>query len=352
MYTSGHLRHPLNQRKPAYKTPTVKSFSFMSLLQKKGLAIATIVYWFLLLYIVAAFVWWFIALQQQNRQMANYKTAELQKGSPDYVQRLARIKREEQAKSARNVGEGTSFLLVIVIGAVLIYRIVRQQFKVSLQQQNFIMAITHELKTPIAVAKLNLETMQKHKLDDARRQKLLGATLEETERLNTLTSNILISFQLEGGRYNITKEELNLSALTGASVQHFMHRFPDRRWDVQVADDTLVTGDSLLLQILVNNLLENAIKYSVKDGRIGIFLAETHDAVELNVKDQGPGIPDEEKKRIFDRFYRMGNELTRKTKGTGLGLYLCRKIARDHNATIAVADNQTGGSNFSVHFRK
>ncbi len=324
----------------------------MSLLRKKSLAIATVVYWFLLLYIVAAFVWWFIALQQQNRQMTDFRKAELTGREPGYTQKLNRIIEEGKNKSARNIGEGSSFLLVIIIVAVLIYRIVRRQFIVSQQQQNFIMAITHELKTPIAVAKLNLETMQRHKLDDGRRQKLLGATLEETERLNTLTSNILISFQLDGGRYNITKEELNLSELAGTCVNHFEHRFPGRTWEVDIADDVTINGDPLLLQILVNNLLENAIKYSGRESRIGFGLAEKKGGIGLNVTDQGPGIPDKEKKKVFERFYRMGDELTRKTKGTGLGLYLCRKIARDHNADITVADNETGGSNFQVSFRK
>jgi two-component system sensor histidine kinase CiaH len=324
----------------------------MNILRQKGLLIATVVYWSLLLYIVAAFVWWFIALQQQNRQMTNYKLAELSATDAGYSPKLQQITKEYQLKSARNIGEGSSFLLVIIIGAFLIYRIVRSQFRVSQQQQNFIMAVTHELKTPIAVTKLNLETMQKHKLDDNRRQKLLSTTLEETERLNTLTSNILISFQLDGGRYNVSKEELNLSALAEACVQNFAHRFPDRSWNVDIKEEISVNGDQMLLQILLNNLLENAVKYSPKESSIGFHLTEHAGTIELSVTDQGPGIPEHERKRIFDRFYRMGDELTRRTKGTGLGLYLCRKIASDHRAVIGVTANVTGGSNFSVRFKK
>lgn len=324
----------------------------MSIFRHKGLVIATVVYWSLLLYIVAAFVWWFIALQQQNRQMTNYKSAELSAADAGYAEKLNKITREYQLKSTRNIGEGASFLLVIIIGAALIYRIVRRQFRVSQQQQNFIMAVTHELKTPIAITKLNLETLQKHKLDDGRRQKLLSTTLEETERLNALTSNILISFQLDGGRYNISKEELNLSALAEACIQNFRYRFPDRSWKVDIAEDVSVNGDQMLLQILLNNLLENAVKYSPKESSIGFRLMEHTGTIELNVTDQGSGIPETEKKRIFERFYRMGDELTRKTKGTGLGLYLCGKIARDHRAVITVTNNATTGSNFNVRFRK
>ncbi|MBE7171390.1 MAG: two-component sensor histidine kinase [Williamsia sp.] len=324
----------------------------MSILRKKGLAIATAVYWFLLLYIVAVLVWWFIALQQQNRQMTDYKLAELSVRDPGYAEKLQNINREQQLKATRNIGEGASFLLVIIIGAVLVYRIVRRQFRISQQQQNFIMAVTHELKTPIAITKLNLETLQKHKLDAGKQQKLLSTTLEETERLNTLTSNILISFQLDGGRYRIAREDLDLSALTATCVQQFSHRFPDRAWKVSIEEDVAVNGDPLLLQILINNLLENAIKYSPKGSPVAFRLAAAAGSAELAIADRGPGIPEGEKKRIFERFYRMGDELTRKTKGTGLGLYLCRKIARDHHATIHVLDGEGGGSRFVVNFRR
>jgi two-component system, OmpR family, sensor histidine kinase CiaH len=104
------------------------------------------------------------------------------------------------------------------------------------------------------------------------------------------------------------------------------------------------------LQILVNNLLENAMKYSPKDGTISCNLSKNHHKVVLSVVDEGAGIPDQEKKKIFEKFYRIGNEETRTAKGTGIGLYLCRKIAEDHNADIRVTDNPPSGANFSIRF--
>jgi signal transduction histidine kinase len=112
-----------------------------------------------------------------------------------------------------------------------------------------------------------------------------------------------------------------------------------------------VKGDALLLQMLINNLLENAIKYSSKESPVTAILKKYRSGIELQVKDEGPGIDDEEKKRIFTKFYRIGNEATRKTQGTGLGLYLCRKIARDHNGDISVTNNEPRGSNFVVIFK-
>ena len=322
----------------------------MSLFKKRRLAIATIVYWVLLVYIIAGLVWWFIDLQKQSRQMTVYELQELKMDDPRYEAKLNNIFAEEQRKTAQHIGEGSTFLLLILFGALFVYREVRRQIRLQLQQQNFMMAVTHELKTPIAVTKLNLETLQKHKLDEAKQQKLIQSALQETNRLDTLANNILVASQLEGGEYSPVKEELDLSTLVGRIFHELKHRFPARKWQDLIGPDCKVLGDPLLLQMLVNNLAENALKYSPKEGLITIVLKKESDRIILLVKDEGAGIPDNEKKRIFNKFYRTGQEKTRSTQGTGLGLYLCRRIAADHRATIKVSDNSPIGSIFTVSF--
>ncbi|HVW61496.1 MAG TPA: hypothetical protein VHC48_15700, partial [Puia sp.] len=136
----------------------------MSLFRKKRLAIAITVYWVLLAYITTGLVWWFIDLQNQTRQMTEYELRELKKDDPAYESRLNAIYSEAELKTAQHIGEGSTFLLLILVGALFVYREVRRQIKLQLQQQNFMMAVTHELKTPIAVTKLNLETLLKHRL--------------------------------------------------------------------------------------------------------------------------------------------------------------------------------------------
>lgn len=317
---------------------------------KKRLVLASVVYWLLLGYIVVALVWWFIALQRQNHQMANYKISELKMDDPSFQAKYAQITDEKRRKDIRNIGEGASFLVVILIASIFVYQAARRQIRLQSQQENFMMAITHELKTPIAVAKLNLETLLKYSLSEDKKQKMLQATLQETNRLNTLVSNILVSSQLEGGRYRISKEELELSDLVKTAVTEFRNRFPGRRWQCEIEPEVDINGDPLLLQILVNNLIENAIKYSPKEGHITIKLLQKNKTVHFQVIDEGPGVPDDEKKQVFEKFYRIGNETTRTTKGTGLGLYLCKKIVEDHNGHIKVADNLPRGSNFMVSF--
>lgn len=323
---------------------------------KKKLFRATIIYWMLLSYIVAALIWWFISLERQNDQMKDFETRQLHATIDKDVSRalyeteLTKINREHRRNKAKYIGEGSVFLILLLTGAAFVYRSVRRQFRLQQQQQNFMMAVTHELKTPISVVRLNLETLQKYALDAQKQKRLIHTTLEETARLNFLTNNILISSQLEGGGYTFSKEELDLSSLLSDRILDFRLRFTDRVFTEDIEPDTDIQGDPLLLQMLINNLLENAVKYSPKESRITARLEKKKECIVLSIADEGPGIPGDERKKIFNKFYRIGNEATRKTQGTGLGLYLCSKIAADHNADISVTNNTTAGSTFAVTF--
>ena len=324
---------------------------------KKRIRRITILYWVLLLYIVAALVWWFISLEKQNQDMSDLKIMQLDKRSDKtsdptlYQTEYNKIIREKQRNHAKYVSEGITFFLLILVGAGFVYNSVRKQFRLQQQQENFMMAVTHELKTPISVGRLNLETLQKYNLDTEKQKKLIRMTLQELNRLNVLTNNILISSQMEGEGYKTAREELDLSALFKDCINDYKSRYPERKFYGHIEPDMDVKGDALLLQMMINNLLENAIKYSPKEKPISSVLKNENNTIQLSVIDEGSGIPDEEKKKIFEKFYRIGNEVTRKTQGTGLGLYLCRKIAKVHNADISVTNRSGGGSIFTIVFR-
>jgi len=317
-----------------YKTKKLRSIFFL--------------YWFLLAYILVALIWWFIALTRQNNLMAQYETEQLQQTDSNYQAEFDKIRSLENRKAAQYLGEGITFFLLIIAGAVFVYRAVRRELKISEQQQHFMIAITHELKTPISVAKLNLETMQKHKLDEQQQQRLLQNTLEETNRLNALCNNMLLSSQIEAGGYRLTPEETNISELIGKCVQDFKTRYPQQKIESNIDDDIFIDGDRLLLQMLTNNLIDNAIKYSQKDLQVTVLLSEKNNQIILQVKDEGKGIAPEEREKIFTKFYRVGNAATKAAKGTGLGLYLSKKIASQHNANITVTDNNPSGAIFTV----
>ena len=309
------------------------------------------VYWFLLAYIIAALVWCFIELNQQNQQMASYEISQLKPADANYEDELQKIKTAKKWKTAQYIGEGSIFLLLILSGAVYIYRAVRRQFRMGRQQQNFMMAITHELKTPIAITKLNLETLQKRKLDDSQQQRLIQNTIQETNRLNNLCNNMLLASQIEAGRHSITKEEINFTKLVKDCVNDFIIRYPQRQFNMEVGDDIFINGDLLMLQMAVNNLIDNAIKYSPKDAPVSIILHQQNNQVNFIVKDVGKGIDATERKKVFDKFYRIGNKATKESKGTGLGLYLTKKIAEQHEAKIFVTENEPVGSCFTIEFK-
>lgn len=322
----------------------------MRTLKPPKLAVVTFVYWFLLLYMIAALAWWFIALEKQNSIMTSIRISELLKDDPDYLKKFDAIQEISNRKTAQYIGEGITFLALILVGAVYVYRATRRQLKFSAQQQNFMMAITHELKTPIAVAQLNLETLQKRKLAEDKQQKLIANTLQEANRLNTLCNNILFTSQLDAGGYSVNFQELNLTDIVETCVDDCKSRFPERIITEAIEENRLIQGDPFLLQMLVNNLLENALKYSPKNLPIHVSLVTLGTKIAISISDLGQGIDNQEKKKVFDKFYRSGNENTRKAQGTGLGLYLCKKIAETHNGYISVTDNQPNGSTFTVLF--
>lgn len=299
------------------------------------------IYWILLAYILAALIFWFIMLNKQNDLMSELKMQSF----PD---KAAIIKNESKRKELQYAGEGATFLLIIFAGAIFFYKAVKKQFKISQEQQYFMMAITHELKTPIAIAKLNLETLQKRKLDDQQQQRLLHNTLHETTRLDTLCNNMLISSQIEAGGYRFVREEINLGKLLNDCTEDFTLRYPQRHFEKKIEEDIIITGDKMLLQIAFNNLLENAVKYSGRETPVLVRLELNDTVAEVQVIDAGPGIANEEKKKVFEKFYRVGNEATKRAKGTGLGLYITKKIIKNHGGNIFAQDNTPAGSIFAI----
>ena len=314
----------------------------------KKLRYVFFIYWFLLAYILTALIWWFIALNDQNSQMTLFKVHELNVADKNYPMQVSAIKADEKRKTAQYTGEGFIFFLLILAGAVFVFRAVRKQLKLSQEQHHFMMALTHELKTPIAVAMLNLETLQKRKLDEAQQLRLIQTTLQETNRLNALCNNMLLASQIEAGGYAITKEETDLSELISICVQDFITRYPDRQIDPHIKENIFINGDRLLLQMAANNLIDNAVKYSPRESAISVSLEEKNNSIILEVKDQGKGIAGEEKEKIFNKFYRAGNTATKAAKGTGLGLYLTKKIVKQHNGNISVTDHIPAGAIFTV----
>lgn len=322
------------------------------LFDKIPLKFAEYAFWVLLIYMLAALAWWYIELDQQNDLMLQYKTETLQK-SGQYDDKTAAVILDEHHRNAKQyIGEGLTFFGLIVLGGIFLYIAVRRQIQYHLQQKNFMMAVTHELKTPIAVTKLSLETLKRHQLDENRKNKIIHEAINETERLDNLCNNILLSSQLDAGGYTFSKSLFSVSQLVSNAVEAFKRRYPERIFHHDITNDLYCIGEEFLIRLVFNNIVGNAIKYTQTDSIIEIVCIEKNDNIEILVKDQGEGIPHELKEKIFEKFYRLEDEKTRKNKGTGLGLYLSTKIIRDHGGKITVNDNHPKGSIFAVQLPK
>ena len=310
-------------------------------------------YLLLLAYIITAVVFWEMSLQKLSgriyaQEMITLKSRIDSTATPvEYNAELASRKHDLERRTMQYIGEGGTFIVVILIGAAVVYSSLKRRFMLSRQQNNFMLAVTHELKTPIAAIKLNLQTMEKHQLPPDKMAPLVGRSVKEANRLNDLCNNILLASQLEGGTYKTTHDTIDLSQLAEDAVAEYAARHP-QRFEEEITPGCMVNGDKVMLQIALNNLLENAVKYTPSDKPITVVLEKEGNRVVLQVRDLGTGITDEEKKKVFDKFYRVGSEETRKAKGTGLGLYLTCKVITQNRGQIIVKDNQPNGAIFEI----
>lgn len=316
----------------------------------------TIAYTLLFLYVVSAIVFWGYSLHKQNNLVYNLEIEKLNlknlnSSSEQYKLELHKIDDKKRRREKQYWGEETTFLFVILLTAGIVYYAYYRQRQLSKLQQNFMLSVTHELKTPIAGIKLNMQTLEKRKLDEDIQRKLIMSSVQETNRLNDLCNNILIATQLEDNKKAIYSDTILLNELIEDQINEINNRYPQLKIATNLeAPDFQFKGDLTLWKLVVSNLLENARKYSPADKPIELSTIKDNNNIIFSIKDSGVGIPDEEKKRIFEKFYRIGNENTRKTKGTGLGLYIVKKIVNMYKYDITVRNNTPNGSIFEVTF--
>ncbi len=250
------------------------------------------------------------------------------------------------------IGEGIFFLLIFIWGAMRLKKLFSREHKLQQQQQNFLLSVTHELKSPLASVKLYIQTILKRDLDREQQKMFLSNSLKDIERLDDLVENVLLTTKLENRSFHLPKEQFDFTEV----VSDVVDRLQKNACSTQVIKSNLeenvtLYADKFAITNVVNNLIENAIKYSPPCANVMVQLKKQEgEKLLFSVADHGQGIPEEEKKFIFNKFYRVGNESTRKTKGTGLGLYIVKTVLQKHNAHIKVKDNTPSGSIFEVTF--
>lgn len=313
----------------------------------------TSVYLLLLAYIIAAIVFWEMALQKQSRRIYDQEIITLKSQIDSmqypgyYNEQTELLEHKLSMRTTQYEAEGATFLIVILIGAAVVYTSFSRSIRLSRQQSNFMLSVTHELKSPIAAIKLSLQTLEKHRLNEEQQKMLLERCIKESDRLNDLCNNMLLASQIEGRQYKPSREPFDLSAMLEDVVNDYASRYT-RKFEEDIIPGCRIMGDKVMLQMAINNLLENAVKYTPENKPVTISLFINQNNAMIQVIDQGAGIPESEKKQIFNKFYRVGNEGSRKAKGTGLGLYITNKIILQHKGRIVVKDNTPNGSVFEV----
>ncbi len=315
----------------------------------------------ILTYIIFAFVWWTILLNRtihaaHEAEVAHLATrltvlnnisspAELPY-QPEYQRLVAQFHRQERML----FGESILLGLSILMGVLFVYRILRDEISAAKQQRNFLLSITHELKSPIAGIRLILETFQKRReLPAATQIQLSTNALNETDRLTTLVNDLLLSAKLETS-YHLNYEQVDIADVVQESAEIVVNKYPGAKISLDIAPELpKIRADRTALFSVAINLIENAAKYSQPSPEIVVNLhLNGHKELLLSVADNGIGIADTEKRKIWGKFYRIGSEDTRQTKGTGLGLYIVRQLVKLHGGIIQLKDNSPRGTIFFV----
>jgi len=315
-------------------------------------------------YMLIAFAWWSVLLYSKNKD-AYYAKVELLRigmeaegligSTEEFLQtsNYLELTQKYQRQEWMIFGEASFFIISLVIGIWLINRGYNKEIEIAHQRRNFLLSITHELKSPIASIRLVLETFLKRNLKPEQIQRFGKNAIKDSERLNELVNNLLFAAKLETA-YQPHLEPIQLSEMVNDLVDAMSEKFPKVIFSKNIQNEiSTIEGDRVGMISVVTNLIENAVKYNfTEQTKIEVNLSEDNGKIFLDIADNGIGISDNEKKKIFERFYRVGNEDTRKTKGTGLGLYIVSQIVKAHQGKITVEDNLPKGTVFKIVFSK
>lgn len=319
--------------------------------------------WVVMGYMLMAISWWTILLFSKNSESLDARLNELrieQVSEGVYIDEET-FKSSDEYKTIHEsymtqqwmiFGEATFLIISMIMAIYFINKGYNQLIDSSQQQRNFLLSITHELKSPLASIRLSLETMDRRQLSHENIKEISQDAIRETDRLHNLVNNILIAARLESN-YKPAYEAMDIKTFIREKYQDIENRLPNTEVILNFPPGELKADiDPMGITALFNNLVENAYKYSGDNKIIDITVLDEGDSWGLVVADQGIGISRREKSRVTKKFYRVGSEDTRRTKGTGLGLYIVDTVVKEHLGEIEIEDNQPQGTKFIISLPK
>jgi len=304
-------------------------FTFTRMRKRSNIPLLLIL---MLVYILAQLGWWAFLITEL--------TGEVYKNSPKMNLRIWMV-----------LGEGMVFATLLLMGFIYTYKAYKKEIELSRKQKNFLLSVTHEFKTPIASLRLFLETIHKRELDNKQKEEFITRALNDVDRLNGITENILLAAKIDMQAFPVTKTKTDFSALVKKVIDNLAASIGKNYKTVSDIQSGIIKEiDEHSMVSVITNLYDNAVKYSPEGSEIKISLSENNNRVILKVADQGTGINENKKKMIFEKFYRIQDEDTRSAKGTGLGLYITKYFVEQHGGKINVSENIPKGTVMEIIF--
>ncbi|MCB9637962.1 MAG: HAMP domain-containing histidine kinase [Myxococcales bacterium] len=242
--------------------------------------------------------------------------------------------------------ESLFFVLMIAGGLVLLAQSIRAERELKTRQSNFLSAVSHELRTPISTMRLVLDTLQYRELPKDKQERYLGRLRANLDRLHATFEQVLAAAMLEEHGQTKPLETKDLNGMVDSYLERHRVELEERGGVVSLAvspSELQVQMEPLGMEIVLNNLIYNAIKHNPKsEKRVSLAVFESGRYGVLRVEDNGPGIPVAERSRIFEPFYRIGDELNRSSEGLGLGLYLVKSLSERMGGSVSVDASEEG----------
>ncbi|MDI1234742.1 MAG: ATP-binding protein [bacterium] len=261
---------------------------------------------------------------------------------------FTKINKRYETKLRAFYSEAIVFTLAVILGVLWVFSRLESLLNLNRMQNNFLLSVTHELKTPLAAIKLSAQTLSQRKLNEAILPQVINQTVQNADRLNDLIDNVLLATKIDGKSYHYNFETINIVSVIEKAAHQILNP-PYFNGSLNIENGTyFIKGDLISLNLVFSNIFQNAIKYAGENTNIDVKFAIDRKKLKIILSDNGPGVLDIEKSKIFSKFYRSGDENTRQTKGTGLGLFLVKQILIVHDAKITVEDNVPKGAKFII----
>ncbi len=256
-----------------------------------------------------------------------------------------------ESKNKAWILEGLTMGIITIIIGIAMFVYLDRVVRLNQQQNNFLLAVTHELKTPIAASNLALQTAVKRP-DPLIVSKMISMAQSNISRLSQMVEQILMATRFENKFTDPQKISINLNEFTNKTLKSIELSDVDfERIEINIDPSIHMNADEQMISTVIVNLVNNAIKYSDGEGKVTVCAFQNDNNLTIEFSDNGIGIPDNEKKNVFQKFYRVGEEKTRTKPGSGLGLFLVKRITEIHGGKVSIENNTPKGTKFTLTFQ-